>query len=117
MMMVGASPSLCLKSGVSRLGQTAEQLNAINGVTQIAPLSFVRSRSRHTGGYIIPFLNLWQPAAAALPIRYISTPLGITMKYAQKGENLSTQTDRKSPEAVAPGDRLILGLQICIRRR
>ena len=71
MMMVGASPSLCLKSGVSRLGQTAEQLNAINGVTQIAPLSFVRSRGRHTGGYIIPFLNLWKPAAAALPIQNI----------------------------------------------
>ena len=35
--MMCGSPSLCLKSEVARLGQTADQLNAINGIIQIAP--------------------------------------------------------------------------------
>lgn len=58
MLMVGGSPSFCLKSSVSRLDQTAEQLNAVNGIGHIASLSFARSRTRHTGGQIIPFHSI-----------------------------------------------------------
>ena len=47
------SPTICIKSNVHRLGQTAEQLHAVDSSCHNASFSFVRSRGRHIGGYII----------------------------------------------------------------
>lgn len=64
---VDGSPSICLKSNVHRLSQTAEQLHAVGIICHSASFSFVRSYGRHIGGQIIPFLSE-AANAAALPI-------------------------------------------------
>lgn len=50
MMMAACISSSCSKSCVSRLGQTADQLNAIDGIYHYASVSLARACGRHTGG-------------------------------------------------------------------
>jgi len=68
--MVRGSPSLCLSNHVTRLDQTAEQLNAIDDIIQVAPRFLARSRGRHIGGYIIPFFDLMAAQCCRLADKY-----------------------------------------------
>jgi len=62
------SPSPCLESGVLRLNQTTEQLNAIDGIAQIAPRILIRP---HTSGYFCKVYS-WKSNIALLVRLYVS---------------------------------------------
>ena len=48
--MLAPSPSPCLIHGVTRLCQTAEYLDAVNGFRHVASISPASRCGRHTGG-------------------------------------------------------------------